>query len=138
MQVTAASGSTLTKLSPGGSASLTCTLSASEGPSLCTVRVNVTAPPAATVVGLADFAMLTFASSPTVTVSVSVLLAGLGSGAGPDTLAELDRVAGPASGARATVSVIVEFAPAANPEAWVQVTAWPAAEQLHPPPVPLT
>src|SRR5205814_360464 len=66
-----------------------------------------------------------------------VLLVPSGSVTLPDTVALLV-TEGAAAGPTATVRVMADVAPLARPAAFVQVTAWPTALQLHPVPVPDT
>ena len=126
-----------TRLSPAGSASVTVTASASEGPSLCTTIVNAVVSPALT--GLSPVVVLVsemLALSVITVGSWSVLLSGSTSVSGPVTSAMLISVAGPASGATFATSVMsgaAAFWP--RPAARVQSTDWPDPVQTQPVPL---
>src|SRR6266851_3271708 len=81
--------------------------------------------------------MLTSAVGFTVVGSLEVLLARLGSGAVPLTVAVLV-TDGAAAAPTPTVRVMVELPPEARPAALVQLTIWPLALHVHPLPVPET
>ncbi len=76
------------------------------------------------------------ASSCTTTSAVSVLLAKIGSGVRPLTLARLMSVAGPAEGDTLATTVIVGSDPwLATPAGWMQVTTWSTrVHGFHPAP----
>ena len=91
---------------PVGSSSVTVTSSATDGPSLCAVIENVVWPPASTGLGPVTVLSTWISTSSTIAVwSVSVLFVRSESepSGGPLTATRLSNVAGPASGATATV-----------------------------------